>query len=168
MTTSVTNVFKNMVAPVSRSSNNLAGFTIDVLLETTISWGIRWLLGAQHGFFKIMVTVALAAPLVGAGSFIPVNATEAAKNLADTKYSYRFMLGLQSVPSIFLSQYIVGTAANGGFYNPGFDIWHILITIVARTLSRVIILFFNEQGVPGMGKWAEYIEFQKRQISTKY
>ena len=168
MTTSVGNVFKNMVAPVSRSSNNLAGFSIDVLLETTISWGIRWLLGAQHGFFKIMVTVALAAPLVGAGSFIPVNATEAGKNLAATKYSYRFMLGLQSVPSIFLSQYIVGTAANGGFYNPGFDIWHILITIFARTISRVIILLLNEYGMWGMGKWEQYVELQQRQIRTKY
>ena len=168
MTTSVGNVLKNLVAPVSRNSNTLAGFSIDVLLETTISWALRWMLGARHGFFKILVTVALAAPLIGAGSFIPVNQTEDRKRLEDTKYTYRFMLGLQSVPSIFLSQYIVGTAANGGFYNPGFDIWHILITIVARTLSRVIILFLNEQGLPGMGKWAEYIQLQKKQISTPY
>ena len=172
MATSVANVFKNMVAPLSRSSNNMAGFTLDVLLETTISWGIRWLFGAYHGFFKILVTVALAGPLIGVGSIMPGMGsfanTEAQKPLSKTNYKYRFMLGLQSVPSIFLAQYVVGTAANGGFYNPGFDIWHILITIVARTLSRVIILFLNEQELPGMAKWAEYQAFQQRQIGLKY
>jgi hypothetical protein len=167
MATSIGNVFKNMVAPVSRNSTVLAGFSIDVLLETTISWVLRWLVGARHGFFKILFTVALAAPLIGVGSFIPAT-IKSGKNLKTSGYGFRFMLGLQSVPSIFLSQYIVGTAQNAGFYNPGFDIWHILITIFARTISRVIILLLNEYGMWGMGKWEQYVELQQRQIRTKY
>ena len=163
MTTSVTNVFKNLAAPVSRNSDVAMGFGIDVLLESAISWGIRYLLGARHGFFEILVTVALAAPLIGTGSFMTVEFE--GKSLAESTYKARFMMGLQTVPSIFLSQYVVGTFQTGTFYVPKLDVMHLVITTVARTVSRVIILFANEKDVWGMDKWRAYADLQKEQLA---
>ena len=163
MTTSVTNVFKNLAAPVSRSSDVAMGFGIDVVLESAISWGIRYLAGARVGFFEIVVTVVLAAPLIGVGSFMTVDNEKG--NLKESTYKYRFMSGLQTVPSIFLSQYIVGTYQTGKFYIPKLDLMHIVITTVARTLSRVIILFANEKEWWGMDKWRQYQGLQEEQIA---
>ena len=164
MTTSVTNVFKNLAAPVSRSSDVAIGFGIDVVLESAISWTIRYFVGARHGFLEILATVALAAPLIGVGSFMDVDLK--GKSLADSEYKERFLMGLQSVPSLFLSQYIVGTYQTGRFYVPKLDLMHLVITTVARTLSRVIILFANEKDWFGMDKWRQYIQLQSEQIAA--
>ena len=167
MTTSVTNVFKNLVAPISRNSNTAMGFGLDVILETSISWVIRYLIGLQHGFFEILITVTLAAPLIGVGSFMTdpqIKMKQDSKTLKTSEWSTRFLIGLQTCPSILLSQYVVGCFQKGNLYMPQFRIWDFLVTIMARTLSRVIILYANEKDWAGMKYWREYAKLQTDQI----
>jgi hypothetical protein len=152
MTDAVTNVFKNLVAPISRNSDVAMGFTLDVALETLISWTIRY-----------FISVILAAPLIGVGSIMTVKAEGA---IANMEWSTRFLLGLQSCPSIFASQYIVGTFNAGKFYLPQIRIWDALTTIVARTMSRVIILYAAEKEMWGMDKWKKYMTLQQEQLKA--
>ena len=163
MTDAVTNVFKNLVAPISRNSDVAMGFTLDVALETLISWTIRYFIGLQHGLFEIAISVILAAPLIGVGSIMTVKAEGA---IANMEWSTRFLLGLQSCPSIFASQYIVGTFNAGKFYLPQIRIWDALVTIVARTMSRVIILYAAEKEMWGMDKWKKYMTLQQEQLKA--
>ena len=168
MTTSFTNVFKNLVAPITRNSNTAMGFGIDVVLETLISWAIRYLIGLQHGFFEILITVTLAAPLIGIGSFMEdpqLQMIKDNKTLQTSEWSTRFLIGLQTCPSILLSQYVVGTFQKGNLYLPKFRIWDFLVTIMARTMSRVIILYANEKDWAGMKYWREYQQLQRDQIA---
>ena len=168
MTTSITNVFKNLVAPISRDSKTAMGFGLDVFLETLISWTIRYLIGLQHGFFEILTTVILAAPLIGIGSFMEspsVEMKKASKTLKTSEWSTRFLMGLQTCPSILVSQYVVGTFQHGNIYMPKFRIWDFLVTIMARTVSRVIILYANEKEWYGMKNWALYQALQEEQLA---
>jgi len=167
-TDSIKAVFKNTVGPLVRDNHTSMGLVIDVLLETTISYSIRWLVGEKMGFWEIFTTVLLATPLIGLGSIGTVKLVDdQGKNIVKTSMSVRFLLGLQTVPSIWASEYILGSLKNG-FYVPRFQIWPILTTIIARTLSRVIImtLFINE--APGHTYWNEYMNFQHKQIAEGY
>ena len=157
---SVKNVFKNTVTPITRSQDSAIGFTIDTLLETTITWTMRYFLGMRVGFLNLLFTVILAAPLVSAGSFIKIDMS--GSGALQTWY-VRFLLGIQTVPSYFLAQYVMGTVQNG-FYVPKFRIMDILVTVISRTLSRVIIMVAMDQNVPGAAKWTAFFETQLKQL----
>ena len=156
----VKSIAKNTVAPLGRNTNTAIGFSIDTFLEATISWLIRYLIGDRVPFFSLMVTVALSAPLIGLGSVMGTKFTG-----ADTDMSVKFLKGLQTVPSLFVAQYVLGTV-NRGFYAPSISIWHVLITTIARTMSRVIISYANDKGfLPGKAQWEEYIGLQSDQLN---
>jgi len=157
---SVKNVFKNTLAPITRSQNSAVGFALDTLLETVITWVIRYALSMKVSFFRLLSTVMLAAPLISAGGFVKM---ELRKEGAIHTWQVRFLLGLQSVPAYFLAQYIVGTTQNG-FYVPKFKIFDILITIISRVLSRVVIMVAMSNDLPGSKKWFEYLDYQTRAL----
>ena len=155
----ITNVTKNVFAPLTRSSKTASGFAIDLFLETLITWGIRYMLNMRVPISELVVTLGLAAPLMGFGSFM-----DAGKGV---DMSVKFMQGIQTVPSLFLSQYIVGTMTKG-LYVPKLGIWSILITIISRTMSRVIIAYMQEKkwlGETIQKYWLAYTTFQKKQIA---
>ena len=168
MTDSVKNVFKNIVAPLVRDNHTTFGLFIDVTLESIISWTIRYLVGEKMGFFEIFTTVFLATPLIGFGGMAEVSTKDKqGKEVGDTSYAVRFLLGLQTVPSIFMAQYIQGTVSQG-FYMPKFRIWPILTTIISRTLSRVIIMTLMLNDAPGHTYWKTYMDFQDKQIKESF
>ena len=168
MADSVTSVFKNTVAPLVRDNHVTMGLVLDVFLESVISWTIRYVVGEKMGFWEIFTTVLMATPLIGLGSIGTVKLTdEQGNNITKTSVSVRFLLGLQTVPSIWVSQYIYGTTRNG-FYMPKFQIWPILTTVISRTLSRVIIMTLFINKFPGSTYWEKYMDFQHRQIEQGF
>jgi len=155
---SIKSVSKNAIAPLYRDTNTAVGFGIDTFLEALISWVIRYLIGDRIPFMTLFATVALSSPMIGLGSMI-----DKGKG-ADTDMSVKFLDGIRTVPSLFVAQYILGTV-NRGFYTPSISIWHVLITTVARTLSRVIISFANDKGfLPGKDQWEAYMGLQSDQL----
>ena len=163
MTSAITNVFKNAFAPVTRSQAVATGFAIDVLLESLISWGIRMMIGVKRPLWELVTEIALAGPLMSAGAFYQVKTTDKDGSSTLENNSVRFMLGLQTVPALFMAQYILGTIQKG-FYTPKFQIWPILITIVARSMSRVVIMYLVKQKFTGYKNWTEYFVFQQKQL----
>ena len=157
----VKNVFKNTLAPITRSQDSAVGFALDTLVETALTWLLRYFLNMKVSFFRLLSTVAIAAPLIAAGGFVKMELrTEGAIHT----WPVRFLLGLQSVPAYFLAQYIVGTTQNG-FYVPKFKIMDILISIVSRVLSRVVIMvIMKNDSVPGRKQWWAYLDYQTRAL----
>jgi len=156
---SIKNVFKNSVAPITRSQDSAVGFAIDTVLESALTWILRYFLGMKVSFLRLISTVVLAAPLVSAGAWIKVDLSA---SKAIHTWSVRFLLGLQTVPAYFLSQYIIGTTQHG-FYVPKFRIMDILVTTIARVLSRVLIMTIMDQDVPGAAKWYKFLDTQLKQ-----
>ena len=156
----VTSVFKNAFAPITRSSNTATGFGIDLFLETVITWLIRYMLNMRVPFSELIVTIGLAAPLMGIGSFKSQGEGQ------ETDMSVKFLQGVQTVPSLFLSQYIVGTMSKG-LYVPKLGIWSVLITMMSRIMSRVVISYIQEKkwlGETIQDSWLAYTTFQKIQM----
>ena len=164
MTDAITNVFKNTFAPLTRSQAVATGFTIDVVLEAAISYGIRMLIGVKRPFWELITEIALAGPLMSVGAFYEVKLKDKQGKDIIENNSVRFMLGLQTVPALFMAQYVLGTIQKG-FYTPKFGVWPILITIVARSMSRVIIMYMADKKFAGMESWAAYFNFQSEQLA---
>ena len=158
---SIKNVFKNSVAPITRSQDSAIGFALDVAIESILTWIFRYLVGMKVPFLTLLFTTLVSGPLVSAGAFIKV---DLAKQDAVHQWSTRFLLGVQTIPAYFLAQYIVGTTQHG-FYFPKFRIMDILVTTVSRVVSRVLIMTVMDQDVPGAKKWFTFLNTQLKQTS---
>jgi len=156
----VKNVLKNSVAPIYRSMETATGFTMDVALEVTITWVLRYFIGMKVTLWELFFTSLLAAPLISAGAMITLGTGSA------QAWPTRFLSGLQSVPAYFLAQYIIGTSSKG-FYVPKINIWNVLITIIARVSSKVIIqVLMDKVNVPGKSSWNEFDTFTQRAVKA--
>ena len=164
MTSAITNVFKNAFAPLTRSQEVATGFAIDVVLEALISYGIRMLIGVKRPFWELITEITIAGPLMSVGAFYEVKTEDDEGSSTLENNSVRFMLGLQTVPALFMAQYVLGTIQKG-IYTPKFQIYPILITIVARSMSRVIIMYMVKQKMTGYVSWVTYFEFQQKQLA---
>jgi len=154
----VKNVLKNSVAPIYRSMDVATGFTMDLVLEVSITWVLRFFIGLKVSVWELFFTTLLAAPLISAGAMITLGTGSA------TAWPTRFLSALQSVPSYFLAQYIIQTSSKG-FYVPKISIWNILITIIARVSSKVIIqVLMDNVNVPGKSSWNDFDTFTKRAV----
>ena len=157
---SVKNVLKNSVAPISRSMDTATGFLMDVVLEVTFTWVLRYFIGMKVSLMELFFTTVLAAPLISTGSFIS-SGQEGAQ-----AWSTRFLIGLQGVPSYFVAQYIIQTSQKG-FYFPKLNIWSMLITTIARLGSRVAIMaLVDNVNLPGKAKWNEYHTFTRTAVQA--
>ena len=131
------NVFNNAILPFDvRKVDLVAGSAQLVLVEVLVSKIIRKILGmGNRGFAELAAIHAVSLPFLGGLSgFFAAN-----KAISGQGYGSAFQDGAKGVPAVFLSQYLINTAARG-MHLPKVSFKEVLVTAASKTLTRPLIV----------------------------
>ena len=137
MTSAITNSAKNLVLPFSAGTTAAIGGVEYVTIEVLVDMILRMILRApKRGVFQLAVIHALTLPMIGGITKLYGD--------APIDYSSGTLLnqtkdGAMGVPAVFLAQYIYSSAFRGFYIPSGFSMRDILVTILAKTVTKPLI-----------------------------
>lgn len=137
MTDSVQNVFFNAILPYDiRRQQLVVGCAQLVAIEVVVAKLIRKILGmGNRGVLELAAVHAVSLPFLGGvGGFFAPNG-----GLGGEKFTDSLWAGVQAVPAVFLSQYIINTGASG-FHVPKISFKDVLVTAASKAVSRPLIV----------------------------
>ena len=137
MTQVITNSAKNLTIPFSAGTNAAIGGVEYITVEVLVDMVLRMILRApRRGVFQLAVIHALTLPMIGGITRL--------YGAAPIDYSSGSLLdqtkdGAMGVPAVFLAQYIYSSAFRGFYIPKGFSMRDILVTILAKTVTKPLI-----------------------------
>ena len=139
------NLLKNMfsIFDIQANPENLAGISEIVIFESLTSLLFyNWFLPqAYPGLQQIVLTHFISLPFLSA---IPISSFASRVTLEDylrekLNLKEALMLSAQGIPSVLLSQYLVGAVFAGGFYVPKISFQSLLVVAGSKMITRPLL-----------------------------
>lgn len=136
MTDAIVNSAKNTVLPFASGSDVAIGSVEYVTVEVIVDMVLRAILrGPRRGVVDLAIIHTLSLPILGG--------IQAVYGKAPIDYGSGSMLdhvkdGAAGVPAVFIAQWIYG-ARNGLRIPRGFNLYDIMITIIAKTATKPLL-----------------------------
>ena len=133
----ITNSAKNLTLPFSAGTNAAIGGVEYITIEVLVDMILRMILRApKRGVFQLAVIHALTLPMIGGITRLYGD--------APIDYSGGSLLdqtkdGASGIPAVFLAQYVYSSAFRGFYIPRGFSMRDILVTALAKTVSKPLI-----------------------------
>ena len=128
----LSNIAANAAAPVM-DQGLVLGSVEYVLLEAAVSMLLRRVIkAARRPFLEEVVLHTISLPFLG-GLGVPFGKAGNPRE----PYTRQFIDGTKGIPAVFLAQYVQATGQKG-FHLPSLNVNDIVITAIAKTITRPI------------------------------
>ena len=145
-----TNLIKNMfsIFNIQASPENLYGISEIIIFEslTSLLFYSWFAPNLYPGLQQIILTNLISIPFLSA---IPISSMASKTTLEDylqekLNLKEALMLSTQGIPSVLVSQYIIGAIFIGGFYVPKITFQALLVTSGSKMITRPLLQLLYE------------------------